>query len=610
MLYFNHRLMTFEGASSNVRARFGSFEADLTTGELFKNGVKLAVQKKPFQILSLLLLSAEHFVTREELSENLWSNVFVQTNLSLNTAIRRLRLALMDSKSASTLIETVGSRGYRLKVPVTFSGHEMADSHNLARRLRLAIVPFVDLKQGSDFFSDGLTAEMISQLGRMCKSVSVIAPISSMQFKATAKTSSQIAQQLRADFLLSGTVLRTDGLLQITVRLIRASDQSCAWTESYVREDAAIFTVQEEIAISTARAILPALADPVASIVRLKTSPAVYEKYLKGCFFANKFIEPAFEKAEQYFQQVLAEDPDFAPVHVALAIMYTAMGQWGGSSRQRIYERIKSEAATALAVCGEIADAHAAIGYARLYYDGNWDAAESSFQRALELNPSSERAHIGYAQLLTALGRHGEAIAAAQRAHELDPLSPIASTILSAVLYFAGNLDEALTCCLECIEMEPNFPTIHAELGVVYGTLGNMAQAVGEHRVAVRLCPESPLMLAHLAYSLALAGIEDEARSILEELLRARPSGYIPPYWLALIYKALGEEDVALSWFETAVMERCGWRLIAAVDPKVGALATHPRYRALLRQMQLSVFPEVAITEPELLAEQTGWTTL
>jgi TolB-like protein len=181
----------------------------------------------------------------------------VQKDVSINTAIRRLRIALHDDGSAPKFIETVGSRGYRLKVPVEWLPG--AAGKKPAGPTRLAVVPFADLNsQTGDFFSDGLTEEIIAHVGPACKNIAVIAPISSWHLKPNSRNLLRVAQQLHADFVLSGTVSRMDSSLRITARLVRSSDQSCVWTESYLRKDENVFGLQKEISDHIAREIAPA----------------------------------------------------------------------------------------------------------------------------------------------------------------------------------------------------------------------------------------------------------------------------------------------------------------------------------------------------------------
>jgi len=235
------------------RVRFGSFEADLGTGELFKDGVRLRLQEKPFQILALLLKAPRQLVTREEICSRLWPGVFVQKDLSLNTAIRRLRVVLETAAPGAELIETVGQRGYRLRAEVTQAPVNIRVSSTAAKAAgaRLVVVPFANLNgETQDYFADGLTEQMIVQLGRICKDLSVISPVSSLYFARIGKPESEIANELKADYVLSGTCWRIPPDLRITAKLVFATDGRCLWSDSYARQEAEIFGVQDEITLA------------------------------------------------------------------------------------------------------------------------------------------------------------------------------------------------------------------------------------------------------------------------------------------------------------------------------------------------------------------------
>jgi DNA-binding winged helix-turn-helix (wHTH) protein len=195
--------------SCDLRARFGSFEADLQTGELFQNGKNLSLQEKPFEILALLIQAPDHLVTREEISCKVWPDVHVQAQSDhcLNTAICRLRSALEKATPNALLIETVGHRGYRLHAYVNFSPVLASAISHADHRPWLAVVAFENLNNGDpDHFAHGFTAQMIVELGRLCKGMSIVAPVSSLCFNSTTKSPEQIARELHVNYLLLGGV--------------------------------------------------------------------------------------------------------------------------------------------------------------------------------------------------------------------------------------------------------------------------------------------------------------------------------------------------------------------------------------------------------------------
>jgi TolB-like protein/tetratricopeptide (TPR) repeat protein len=571
----------------NGRVCFGRYEADVAAGELFRRGKRIPIQKKPFQILELLLRAAGEVVSRDRMVKTLWSDVHVEQQRCLNTAIRKLRVALGDNAIAPRVIETVGSRGYRLLVPVVFPDGE---DHNCAPAggVTLAVLPFENLSNGDDdFFSIGFTEQLIAQLGRVHRNISVIAPVSAMRYQGTSKKPAQVGRELNSDYLLCGSVFRGGQRFRITAKLIRAVDQVCVWADSYARDESDLFMVQDEITRHIARAILRTLPAPPEGNGRRTADPAVYEKYLKAGFFATKATEPAFEKAVELFQEVIAEDPEFGPAYASLAVMLTEAGQFGVSPPKTIYDRVHALASQALVLSPALPETYVALGFANLLYHAKFSVAETAFLRALELNQSFALGHLGHSMLLTALGQHEKAVAAMWRARELDPLSPMVNAMVAAALYFGGRLEEALEQACRTIEMEPNFPTAHSCAGWVLSLMGDHDAAIRAQRMAVRCCPESRLMLAHLAHILATAKKHEEARDILHDIISFRRKGWVSPYSIALVHAGLGEIEASLGWLEVAAEEGDGWRVLLAVDPRLKPLAANPRFTQLLARVGL-----------------------
>lgn len=245
--------------------RLGNFEADLNSGELFCAGERVTIQNKPFRILEALLRSGGEMVERERLMEEVWPDVQVGSR-SINTAIRKLRLALSDDAAKPRLIETIGNRGYRLLVPAEYPSCVESDSgtHDASA---LAVLPFQNLASPEDEpFTRGLTEELIVQLERVHPTLRVIVPVSAMPEKTAQRMPPLIGRELSIDYVLNGSVLRGDRNVRITARLTRTEDQVCLWSESYARKRGDILLVQEEITRQIARAFLRVLPPPATGL--------------------------------------------------------------------------------------------------------------------------------------------------------------------------------------------------------------------------------------------------------------------------------------------------------------------------------------------------------
>lgn len=574
------------------RICFAEYEADLRSGELFRDGQKIPLQEKPFRILALLLKRAPKVLTREEIFAKIWGDTHVEAGLSLNTAMRKLRMALGDSARKPELIGTT-PEGYTLLV----------EPKSPARRrprvqlssVRLAVAPFQNLGgEAQEYFAEGLTEQMIALLGHRQKQVSVIAPFSTLQYGRSGKSVAEIGRELNADYVLAGSVRLSGRVLKVTAMLVQMVDQSVVWSDAYSRAPGDIFAIQDEITARIARSILTLLTTPEVRARNLSTTPATYRHYLKGCFFANKWTAEGFRKAIEYLQRSVSADPGFAPAHAALARLYMGMSAQGILKPEVINNMTVTSASEALRLCPELEDAHIALGWAQIFYEGDWRASERSFLRAIELNPSSITAYEGYAHLLTALARHEEAIENGERACALDPLSPFATNVAACNQYFARRYDKALALCLRNLETDAAFGISYSTLGWIYEAMGENKKSIEAHRMAVKHNPESPAMLADFARALAIAEEMAEARSALQQTLAARQAVWVPPYWIALAYTGLGEYATAIDWLAKAIEERDGWRVFFGVDPKLDALRGDPRFQPLLEQVGLPLRVEAA----------------
>lgn len=568
------------GKSGNHnRVNFLEWTADLRTGELFHKGEKVRLQEKPFQILALLLGRPGEVVTREEIRAAVWPDSHAG-NASVNTAIRKLRVALGDRPQNSRIVETVGTLGYRLLA----APKRVAASAEGTRPIRLEVAPFKNLTGSeNDHFAEWLTEQMIVQLADPQADIRVIVPV-----QARSRNRAGVAAT-SPDYVLGGSARRAGSSVQVTAELTRVVDRHRVWSETYSRRVTDVFRAQDEITLQIACSILQALPSAVPSPDEQSTSPGAYGKALKGRHFAEKWNEPSFERAIAFFEQAIAEDPSFARAHAALARTHAGMLQYGFGEPSVNQQRLRSEAAKALELCPDLPEGIVALGCAQLFYDADWAGAEESFKHALEVSPGSAYAHESYARLLIATGRHDEAIAAARRARELNPLSPYSNIVLGAAFCYGRKFEEAIGPCTQCIEMEPGFSMARAILGRAYEGLGRYDEAIKSYRDALQCAPGSVFILGNLACGLALAGQRDEARQLLAKVLSMRQAGYVPGSWIALCYICLGENEAGIEWLKTADREHCGWRVLVAVEPRLDVVRDKPGFVEVLKKVG---FPE------------------
>lgn len=567
--------------SRSQRFRFADFVADLSSGELFKNGSRVQLQDKPFQLLAILLQRPKEVVGRKELISRVWPDTFVEEDLCLNVAIRRLRSALNDNAAQASFIETVGSHGYRFIFDVRRSGaSEVVVSDNKGEHPRVAVFP---LRAPSDShctsFAVAMTELIIVELRRLQPSLCVLTPEYPTEHARKGKLS--LCKNVSADYMLVGAVSEAGTQKRIIVRLVRCRAQVCIWADSYMLPKGNLFANQTSICRRIARSVAQSIPISIRPAhLGLATAPA-YEAYLQGCSLRSKLSEDALERCIPYFESAVRECPQFALAWAALANAHCTAARLGTAPSAVAFPKIKNYAEKALAI-EDLTEARTALAYYHFFYEHEWDAAESSLLRALSLDARYPLAVGGYAQLLAALGRHTEAVFLMRQACELDPFAGYSAIMFGWALYYARNYEASHAQLKRAMELDSSLWVGHTSAGMALERLGEMQTAVAEFRLAMEYSDNSALASAHLAFGLARMGDRAGATKILNALLKLRNDRYFSPYWLAVIYVALNNPTEALTWLENAARERCSWIVFAREDPKLDVLHSDPRfYRAV-----------------------------
>ncbi len=625
-------------SSASGTVRFGPFEADLTAGELRQDARKIKLQEKPFQVLAALLVRPGEVVRREELQHRLWpADTFVDFDHGLNIAIAKLREALGDSADGPKWIETLPKRGYRFIGPVNalpdglpsqvadvatppaarihstnlrvtalalvvvfgatsyFAWNRFrAESGQPPGKIMLAVMPFVNLSGDpeQEYFSDGLTEEMIAQLGGMQpERLGVIARTSAMQYKSTAKLTDQIGRELRVDFLLEGSVRQAGDRVRITAQLIQVKDQTHLWTETYDRPLRDILTLQSDVAQAIARQIQVQLTpQQQARLVRSRPmNPEAYQLYLKGRYFWNKRTAEGLNRALAFFEQAIERQPDYAQAYAGLADCYALLGSMPDAHvpASQAVPRAKATALKALEIDDTLAEARTSLAFVKWQYDWDWPGAEKEFQRALELNPGYATAHHWYAYQLITQGRKERALREIRLAQELDPLSLIINTDLGEILCYAGLYDEAIQQSKKTLELDPNFTLARRVLGWAYSRKGMHAESLAALQKAMAVSGNRADLLMSLAYSQAMAGKTAEAQTVLAQMKRLYARSPDIAFGMAVAYASAGEKDQAFALLDKAFRERSASMVLVGVTPVLDPLRGDPRFADLLRRVGL-----------------------
>ncbi|HUA17087.1 MAG TPA: winged helix-turn-helix domain-containing protein [Verrucomicrobiae bacterium] len=558
--------------------RFADYELDPGRFELRRNGRVLKLERIPMELLILLLEKEGSIATRREIVDRLWgSEVFVDTEHGINTAVRKIRRALCDDPERPRFVLTVTGKGYR------FVGEKPA-------HVMLVVLPFDNLSgdPAEDYFTDGLTEEMIAQLGSLSpEQLGVIARTTSMAYKHSGKSVQQIGDELAADYVLESSVRRNGDRVRITVQLIRTRDQVHIWAQNYDRDISGSIALQEEVARAVASQIEVKLGRDYASRrVRTRPDPEANEAYLRGRFFFNQFTADGYRKAITYFQQAIERDANFAEAHAGLANSYCYLVITDFLSPAVAFPKIIDSARRAVLLGDGLAESHSALAMA-MKHKYRWPEAGREFQRAIALNPSYSATHRFYAALLAAELRDAEAWEQINEAMRTDPLSLPNNAELVRTLYYARDYDGALAQAQKAMQLDPGYYRTHFWMARVYSQMRLHQEAIAEAEIVQRALPNSNLALTEMAYCLGTGGHPAEARQILLELEQRAKSEFVPAYNLAVIHLALGENDAALQYLQQSY-EKGDWALLVlAAEPRWDSLRGAAPFGALLTRLSL-----------------------
>lgn len=624
--------------------RFENFEVDRGAYELRRAGRTVAIERIPMELLLLLLERRGQLVTRQEILDRIWGkNVYGDVDNSINTAVRKIRQVLHDNSASPRLLHTIPGKGYRFSVlivdpqalPVSAAVVPLVKPPStpaaqskpwpllaaiavalvagafivrpyLMRRIvpppgkaMIVVLPFQNLSGDpqQDYFADGMTEEMIAQLGSLDPHhLGVIARTSAMLYKGSRKDSAQIARELGVNLLLEGSVRRSNDRVRVTAQLIQASDQTHLWAGSYERDVSDILKLQSDVARGIADKIQLTLSQQVQESLAGTPSvdPAAYEDFLQGLQALNLRTHAGFENAIAAFSRAVAKDPNYAEAYAGLARADMVAPIFGVSTPVEILPKAVEAATRAIALNDNLADAHTALAFSKSHLDYDWPTAEREYRRGLALNPGGAQVHFFYSNgYLSPFGRHDEAIAEMKTAAELDPYSPPIQSFLGRTYVWARRYDQALAQYQKANLLDPNFAVGHERLAHLYTYLGRFNDAIAEESMARALSGEDlQVVQSHeeaLRKALTAHGEQGYWRTLLDfaTVKPNPPEAYDDAYGIAIIYARLGEKEKAIDSLESAYAERKIAMTEIGVEPAFDALRSDSRFHGLLRRVGL-----------------------
>jgi TolB-like protein/DNA-binding winged helix-turn-helix (wHTH) protein/lipoprotein NlpI len=584
-------------------------------------------------------------------------DTFVDFDHALNTAVKKIRAALNDDADAPRYVETVPRRGYRFIAPVTVASAtasgasppaaeaEADDSsehhrslwlseifsarigvvalllsvvilgavlqwsgfHRRARaaasafhaadpeRVMVAVLPFQNLSgdASQEYFSDGMTEETISQLGRLNPSqLGVIARTSAMKYKHAGKSVDEIGRELHVDYLTEGSVWREGQRVRIAARLIRASDQSPRWAMNFDRNINDVMSLQTEVATAIANDIENTLGNkaPMQTIRTVPVVPDAYDSYLRGISETGFRSRQEFERVLTTFGNAVKMDPTCAMNYAGLASAYDQAGNGGLMAPREAFARTREAAAKAIELDPTDPDAHVYFADAVLTVDFNWSLAEREIQQALKLNPNDANARQWHGFFLVLKGDANEGFKEMMRALALDPLSTERMVFLGGSGLLAGRPGDAAMYLKMAVGIDPDLAVAHKYLSYAYEAQGKKEQAINELAEAYRARGEAQAQTT-LKQMYASAGFEAAKKAGLRQDIafwkKAGKDTYIPAFIVAEDYAQLGEKEEAIAWLQRAYDARDVHLLCLRAEQNLAfsSVKNEPGFRAILEKI-------------------------
>ena len=623
--------------------RFGHFSLDLKKRTLVCRESLVPVTAKAFDLLAYLVENPNRVLTKKELLETVWTGSFVEEGV-LTQYIFQLRKVFTNDSVDNRWIVTIAGRGYQftadvaideveedsglmeteaarpVEVPLEANGPRSKyslrtavallavalvltgvgyfggryfrptpppeGSHPESEKVMLAVLPFENLTGDpkEEYLSDGLTEELISQLGRLHpEQLGVIARTSVMGYKQGNKRLDQISRELSVQYVIEGSVRHSADRFRVTVQLIHVKDQSHLWSQDYDYRPQDILALEDGVAMAVARVIQLSLTPeqqvPLSSLRPVNAE--AFNAYLQGRYFIDHpFPQANLDKATRDLEQAVKLDPDYALAWTSLAHAWRFQVIWGYVPNGEGFQRAKEAAERALALDPNLAEAYSEMGWIKLNRDWNWVEADTFFRRALALDPGNSSVLSDAANMEAFLRRFDEALNLSHRAVQLDPRDALSRRFLGQIFYWAGRQDEAEEQLNRALELDPNSPEAHWKLGFAYLSQGHAQEALAEEN-------QEPLIPARLqgeAIVYHAMGRKAESDAALTELVAKYPEGR---YVFAEAYAFRGETDQALHWLEEAYDHNDGDLREIKIDPLLKSVHGESRYIALLKKLHV-----------------------
>jgi DNA-binding winged helix-turn-helix (wHTH) protein/TolB-like protein/Tfp pilus assembly protein PilF len=478
--------------------------------------------------------------------------------------------------------------GLTLALTQPWSSRKSQRTKTAATVSSLAVLPFKPIGAGDEdeYLGLGMADALITKLSNI-REINIRPTSAVRKYDAPNQDPVAAGRELRVEAVLEGSVQRVGEQIRVTVQLVSVRDGAPLWAEKWDEHFTNIFAVQDRISEQVARALTLTLSSAEKELLtkRYTENSEAYQLYLKGRFFWNKRTVEGLKKGVGYFNEAVEKDASYALAYVGLADSYSLLSDYNGLPPKEAYPQAKKAAMRALELDERLAEAHAALAFIKASYDWDWPGAESEYRRAIELNPNYETAHQWYAEYLSGMGRHEEAIAEIGRAKEINPASLIINAVEVWVLYHAREYDQAIAQGQKVLEMDPHFAEVYEYLKRCFDQNGMYREAIAARQMRRKLGEFDAKETAALREAAAARTARVYWRKRLEQEIEESKRELSTAFDMAEIYAQLGEKDQAFAWLERAYEERYHMMMYLKVAPNLDPLRSDPRFADLLRRV-------------------------
>ena len=583
--------------------KFADCELDIERYQLRRAGEEVRLERLPMELLILLASRDGELVSRADMVRALWGgNLYRDTENGINTAVRKIRVALGDDPSSPRVLITVKGKGYRLdgiEAPSRASPDAAADAPAGGPPARLMVLPFANVTgdAAQDDFCDALANEASATLGMLGpERLVVIARTTAARYRGSSKSIAEIARELSLDYVLEGSLAREGARSRILATLVRCADQTQVWSRVHEPVAQGALDILKELGAALAADITPAIAKEREALLarRLPVDPAAHDAYLRGRYFWYRRVHfdagfcahhalsaEDFFRSRRYFDTAVERDPTYALGYCGLSNYYGSTVVHGCFAPDEGWPIARAMAERALELDPALPEAHHAMAAVHYFYDWDWRRAEAGFREALRLNPSHPESHRLYARLLLGIGRDSEGYAAMARAEKIDPYGFQGSRAFGLVL--AGKHEDIVREYFSPGHREQS-PLVSQLLAIAFEVRGLFEAATESTVEALTGCAEA-IAAATVRSRWEAGGYDAVLQGHLDDLRARQRSGYTSPLLLAETFARLSAPDEMFHWLERALAERSSRLVELRTNPWFERYRTTGKFRAIVKQI-------------------------